>query len=245
MRLVDDLYAYLWPGLTEAEMRRYGNNSNSYVIAGVLPGGRHVIIDPGQVTNEAEQPCLDILESQMEADGLKMENVGLIVSTHGHPDHYGAAQAINARSPALVAMGKSEHEAMQRAWSQMFPPGARGGPQQLEADFYLQEGELDLGGRVHLNILLAPGHSPGHLVIYWPEHKVLICGDLVFYGSTGRVDLPGGSASLLKDSIERIAKLDIEYLLTGHQYGGPGVIQGTEKIQHNFEHIRRNVFPYL
>jgi hypothetical protein len=59
------------------------------------------------------------------------------------------------------------------------------------------------------------------------------------------VDIPGGSAEALKDSIERIAKLDIEYLLTGHQYGSPGIIKGKEQIKRNFEIIRRSIFPYL
>ncbi|MFQ5827177.1 MAG: MBL fold metallo-hydrolase, partial [Dehalococcoidia bacterium] len=102
-----------------------------------------------------------------------------------------------------------------------------------------------LNGGITLQILSIPGHSPGHIGIYWPEAKVFAGGDLIFYGSTGRVDLPGGNAGLLKESIERVSGLEIEYLLTGHQYGAPGILQGTEQIERNFAHIRRNVFPYL
>ncbi|MFQ5826735.1 MAG: MBL fold metallo-hydrolase [Dehalococcoidia bacterium] len=247
MRLVDNLHAYLWPGVSMAEMQTYGNNSNSYVIAGALPQGRHIIIDPGQVTNEARQPCLDRLVAGMEKDGLKIEDTGLIMNTHGHPDHYGASQAIRARSQALVTIGKTEHQSMTRLWKQMAEqPGmmAMRMPE-IEVDFYLQEGELNLNGGITLQILSIPGHSPGHIGIYWPEAKVFAGGDLVFYGSTGRVDLPGGSAGLLKESIERVSGLEIEYLLTGHQYGAPGILQGAEPIERNFAHIRRNVFPYL
>ena len=72
-----------------------------------------------------------------------------------------------------------------------------------------------------------------------------MAGDLIFKGSTGRVDLPGGSAQTLKQSIERVAKLDIEYMLTGHQYGSEGIIEGKEQVSKNFDVIRHQVFPYL
>ena len=95
--MLDNLYAYLWPGVSVAEMQRYGNNSNSYVIARALAGGKHVIIDPGQVTNEVRQRCLEKLVGEMAKDGLRVEYTGLIINTHGHPDHYGASQAIKER----------------------------------------------------------------------------------------------------------------------------------------------------
>jgi hypothetical protein len=59
------------------------------------------------------------------------------------------------------------------------------------------------------------------------------------------VDIPGGSAQSLKESIERIAQLDIEYIFTGHQYGSPGIISGREEIERNYDFVRKNIFPYL
>jgi len=244
MRLLNDLYAYLWPGLSMAEMQRYGNNSNSYVIAGALAGGKHVVIDPGQVTNEARQPCLERLIGEMAKDGLKIEDAGLIISTHAHPDHCGASQAIKKLSNALVTIGKGEEQSI-IMFSQMARQLLGTRDQGFEADFYLEEGDLKLNGGITLQVLSTPGHSPGHISIYWPALKVFIGGDLVFHGSTGRVDLPGGSADLLKQSIERVSKLDIEYLLTGHQYGAPGIIHGAAQVMRNFDSVRRNVFPYL
>ena len=244
MKLLDNLYAYLWPGVSMAEMQRYGNNSNSYVIARALAGGKNVIIDPGQVTNEVRQPCLEKLVDEMAKDGLRVEDTGLIINTHGHPDHYGASQAIKERSNARVTISKGEEQAM-KMFAQMAQQYGVGGSQETEIDFYIQEGELQLNEGITLEILSTPGHSPGHIGIYWPASKVFFGGDLVFHGSTGRTDLPGGSGELLKQSIERVAKLDIEYLLTGHQYGAPGIIQGAEEIARNFDLIRRSVFPYL
>jgi glyoxylase-like metal-dependent hydrolase (beta-lactamase superfamily II) len=66
---------------------------------------------------------------------------------------------------------------------------------------------------------------------------VLIAGDLIFYRSTGRVDLPGGDARALKASIERLSRLDIEYVLCGHAYGHSGLIEGAEEVRSNFEFL--------
>ena len=247
MRLADDFYAYLWPGVTMAEMQMYGNNCNSYLIANVVGEGKHVIVDPGQLVNEVNQNCFDWLVLEMEKDRITIEDIGLIIITHAHTDHYGAAEEIKKRSGALIAIGEEEYEFFQTARKQMsgvletmsfeIP--------EISPDFYLKEGELHLGLEIVGKILLTPGHSPGHIGIYLPATKMYIGGDLIFYGSTGRVDLPGGSARLLKNSIEKVAQLEIEHLLTGHQYGGPGVIEGKAAIRSNFEFIRRNVFPYL
>ncbi len=247
MKLVGDFYAYLWPGVTMREMQTYGNNCNSYLAAGVLPGGKHVLVDPGMVTNEARQPCLELLIEGLKADGLKIEDTGLIINTHGHPDHYGASEEIRKMSGAQVCIGEEEMEFLNMMVGELASVVKQMGIDfpTLHPDFYLTEGELRLGEDLVAEIIPTPGHSKGHLSVYWPAEKVFMGGDLVFAGSTGRVDIPGGSAKQLIDSIERIARLDIEYLLTGHQYASPGIITGKENIQRNFEIIRRSIFPYL
>ena len=230
-----------------AEMQRYGNNCNSYVIANALAGNKHIIIDPGQIVNEVKQNCLDKLSLEMKKDSLVMEDVGLIIITHAHSDHYAAAEEIKKMSGARIAIGKKEDEFTKTAGKKMIEmyeamgfkiPG-------LKPDLFLNEGDLRLGNDIVVQILLTPGHSPGHIGIYWPSQKVYIAGDLIFYRSTGRVDFPGGSAKLLKESIEKVAHLDIEHVLTGHQYGGPGIIEGAKQVKANFEFIRKNVFPQL
>ena len=247
MKLAGDFYAYLWPGVTMQEMMKYGNNCNSYLVANALHKNKHVLVDPGQVVNEARQQCLDKLISEIKKDGFKIEDVGLIINTHAHPDHYGASETIRKMSGAKVAIGKEENEFLKLAGGEMAKAIKSMGfdMPELHPDFYLSEGELRLGQNLKATIILVPGHSDGHIAIYWPSEKVLMGGDLIFHGSTGRVDIPGGSAEALKESIEKVAGLDIEYLLTGHQYGSPGIIKGKEQIKHNFEIIRREIFPYL
>lgn len=165
----------------------------------------------------------------MEKDGLSGTAIGLVILTHAHPDHCEAAAAIRERYGALVGL----HEADEATYKML------GG----KVDLYLQEGELLLGADkpMKLNVYHLPGHSPGHVTLYWSDQKVLIAGDVVFYRSTGRVDLPGGNADALKQGILRLSQLDIEYLICGHPYGHPGVIKGREAIRENFEFIMSNV----
>ncbi|MFC1943905.1 MBL fold metallo-hydrolase [Chloroflexota bacterium] len=247
MKLSNGIHAYLWPGLTMAEMQRYGNNCNSYLFANVLPEGKHVLVDPGQIVNETGQNCLDRLVSEMGKDGLAIEDVGLVIATHLHPDHYGAAEEIKGISGAMIATGEQEYQFLKEGQRRMAAATASMvfSIPEINPDFLLGEGELRLGPEMSVEVLLTPGHSVGHIGIYSQGMKAYFGGDLIFYGSTGRVDFPGGSAQMLKDSIERVARLDIDYLLTGHQYGGQGVLEGKEAILSNFDSIRRNVFPYL
>jgi glyoxylase-like metal-dependent hydrolase (beta-lactamase superfamily II) len=107
-------------------------------------------------------------------------------------------------------------------------------------DLQLEEGTWKCNGG-QLEIYHTPGHSPGSISIYWPEKKTLVCGDLVFQESVGRVDFPGGDGELLKKSIKKISKLDIEYLFPGHM----DIVRGTDNVRRNFELIERYYFSMI
>jgi hydroxyacylglutathione hydrolase len=219
MKIVDNLYAYVWRGKD--------NNCNSYVFAGALNDGRHVVIDPGHlVTPLYQESGLDRLIEAMDKDGIVGTSIGLVILTHGHPDHCEAAIAIREECRALVAI----HEADEDLY------GMIGG----KVDIYLDQGTLALGDgkSITLQIHHSPGHSPGHVTLYWPERKVLIAGDCIFYRSTGRTDFPGGDALSLRQSIEALSQLNIEYLLCGHAYGNPGIIRGRGNVLENFLYIK-------
>jgi hydroxyacylglutathione hydrolase len=222
MRLVAELFAYVWSGRD--------NNCNSYLLAGVLKDGRHVLIDPGHVTTPMlGEAGLQSLNDEMARDGIDPEAIGLVLLTHCHPDHSEAANVIRERSGALVALHQAEADVYSRF----------GGV----VDLLLGEGSLDLGTRspLQLTVFHSPGHSPGHMTIYWPREKVLIAGDLIFYRSTGRVDLPGGDARAMRDSIERLSRLEIEYVLCGHPYGHSGIIEGEDEVRSNFDFLRAHL----
>ena len=61
---------------------------------------------------------------------------------------------------------------------------------------------------------------------------------MVFEGSIGRTDFPGGDSSLLRKSIERLSRLDVEYLVAGHSTGDGAVLAGRERVAHNFQMVR-------
>ncbi len=219
MRIVENLYAYVWQG--------NDNNCNSYVFAGALGDGRHVVVDPGHLlTPSYGESGLETLYADMERDGLSNESIGLVLLTHGHPDHCEAAMEIREDKNALVAL----HKADESGYDML------GG----KVDVFLDEGDLEFsaGRIIRLQVLHSPGHTPGHVTIYWPEKKVLIAGDCIFYRSTGRTDFPGGDARSLRKTIDRLSQLDIEYLLCGHAYGNSGILEGREAVQENFQFIK-------
>jgi glyoxylase-like metal-dependent hydrolase (beta-lactamase superfamily II) len=239
VQIRDNLYSYIWQGR--------GNNCNTCLFTDLLRGNRpHVIVDPGFVTDELGESCLDSLIASIEGDGFKAEDIGLIINTHSHPDHCDANQALVQKTrreagikQALIAINQEEDEYRCTIGEKIYSLMGRK-PPQIEPFFYLGEGDLVLGGRkgIKLQILHTPGHSPGSISLYWPDNKVLISGDVIFYGSVGRTDFPGGSLSTLKQSIEKLSKLEVECMIPGHSTEFGGIIQGKERVERNFQAIR-------
>ena len=219
MKIAESLYAYQWRGSD--------NNCNSYVFAGVLQGGKHVVVDPGHLTTPSyHEPGLEKLFMEMSRDGIDGSRIGLAILTHGHPDHAESAIILRQEYGTQVAL----HEADEQTYKTL------GG----SVDFYLEEGGLkfESAESTRLQIYHSPGHTPGHVTVYWPAQKVLIAGDCIFFRSTGRTDFPGGSARDLQKTIARLSALDVEWLLCGHAYGNSGIMKGRELIRENFKIIK-------
>ena len=242
-RLSDKLFCYIWAG--------HGNNSHTYLFPNVLRGIRpHVIVDPGFIVNEMYEDCLSSLTDAMAGDGFKTEDIGLIINTHAHPDHCQATESIVEKSTrtdgkgrlnkAVVAMTREAEDYYAVAGERM---AAMFGMKAVKLDplIYLTEGALSLGRddrQIELDVFHTPGHSPGSMCLYWAEKKALITGDLVFNGSVGRTDFPGGSITMLKQSIERVSRLDVEYLLPGHSTEMGSLVEGKRRVEQNFRAIR-------
>jgi glyoxylase-like metal-dependent hydrolase (beta-lactamase superfamily II) len=216
MKITDGLHAFLWRDPTS-------NNCNTYLI----DGDKRILIDPGH------RHLFSQVEMELREVGLSAEDIDLVIVTHAHPDHMEAVEMF--AKPTLFAMGLDEINFL-RVMAERY----RGDPGILEPDFFLQEGELKVG-RNTFQVVLAPGHSPGSICLYWPEQKVLFTGDVVFNQGIGRTDLPGGDGRLLQESIRRLAALDAEYLLSGHGE----IISGAENVRANFQMIEQEWFGYL
>jgi hydroxyacylglutathione hydrolase len=232
VQLADGFYSYIWQG--------NGNNCNTCLFVDVLRGERpHVIIDPGHITNEFGENCFDDLAKAISDDGFKVDDIGLIINTHSHLDHCQANELVVRKSGAWVTLSQEEdefrHTSGERLNSMM---GAK--TPDFTPLFYLKEGELNLGAKnkVGLEVFITPGHSPGSICLYWPDTKILITGDVVFYGSIGRTDFPGGSLSQLKKSVDRLSQLEVDYLVPGHRTEYGNVIKGKTNVQRNFQAVK-------
>jgi len=230
MRIKGQIYSYPWRGR--------GNNCNSYLFA----GSKKVLFDPGHIVNEFREGCFNHLEKQIEADGFDLKTVDLILCTHGHPDHVEASGLVREKSGAQLAVHRQD-EFILNVLEQRYNTVATAGAPSLKPDFYLQEGELELGGAEGdlIRVIHTPGHSPGSVCFYLPEFKTLITGDTIFENSIGRSDFPGGNINELEQSVQKLAALeDVDLLLPGHM----GHISGVENVRRNFDRIRRTFFGY-
>jgi hydroxyacylglutathione hydrolase len=233
VKLTEYFYCYVWQGR--------GNNCNSILWPSVLRGEHpHVLIDPGHVRNELGEPCFNSLTQAMNNDGFKMEDVGVVIGTHSHPDHIEAVGSVVKKNAALFTLSREEDEFYQETGKSFFQAfGSK--PPQISPFFYLKEGDLSLGGRdskLMVKVFLTPGHSPGSVSLYLEEDKILISGDVVFAGSVGRTDFPGGSPSLLRQSIDRLSQLDVEYLVPGHSTEMGSILSGKDIVKRNFYTVK-------
>ncbi len=214
MKIADNFFIYFWNNPKE-------NNCNSYVIDGKVP----VLIDPGL------EQRVDNLFDRMREDGFDPNRIEVVIGTHCHPDHFTGSRRF-AGSNVKVALSREEEKFMIDEGSRWYSSQGKDAPE-FPVTFYLKEGDLKIG-KHEFEVFLTPGHSPGSLSVYWPRNRTLICGDVIFRGSIGRVDLPGGNGQQLKQSIEKLSKLKVDLILPGH---GPA-IQGSANVEGNFQLIR-------
>lgn len=155
--------------------------------------GTALIVDPGE---EADR----LLKA---VDELGIEKVEAILVTHTHFDHVGAVAPIARATGAPVYCPELEREVLANIMDYVPWPGF--GPfESYEADHTVAGGEtLELAG-MKLDVLFTPGHSPGHVTYAIRDERALFSGDVLFQGSVGRVDLPGGDWPTLLSSIQSL-----------------------------------------
>ncbi len=122
-----------------------------------------------------------------------------IVLTHGHWDHVGDVRILRDHFHVNVMYHKADSQLIEHPMSFPFPP-----PFHIEgcpADQYLSEGDSLRCGNTELRIIHVPGHTKGHIALHDALGKTLFSGDVLFEGSIGRTDLPGGNYDELMNSI--------------------------------------------
>jgi glyoxylase-like metal-dependent hydrolase (beta-lactamase superfamily II) len=154
--------------------------------------------------------------------------IGHLWYTHAHFDHIGGAGAIaDALNPLpLVALHPNDHVLWRAGGGgALFGFDIDPGP---EPTIDFNQGQILWLGSVEFEVRFTPGHTPGHCILYVPASHLCFCGDLIFAGSVGRTDLPGGSWEQLEQSIRtQVFTLpDETRLLSGH---GPETTVGEER----------------
>ncbi len=156
---------------------------------------RALIVDPGE-----EAPKL---LAAIEELGPALEGILL---THTHFDHVGAVAAIARASGAEVWVPELEKPVL--ADINSFVPFSGFGPfEDWDAEHTVQGGErLELAG-FEIDVIFTPGHSPGHVAYSIPDEGVVFSGDVLFRGSVGRTDLPGGDWPTLLESLRTLVEM--------------------------------------
>jgi glyoxylase-like metal-dependent hydrolase (beta-lactamase superfamily II) len=192
---------------------------NTYVVAN--DQGEAIIFDPGCYSKEEENSLTDFIEENELS-------VIAILYTHAHIDHILGAAFVQKRFSVPAYLHKLDHDTWNSVASYAHVYGFEGYQLAAVPTNSLEDGqELNIGS-FKIQIRHTPGHAPGHVIYYFEEDQFIINGDVLFKGSFGRVDLPGGDIEILKSSIFTILFQypDETTVYCGH---GPKTTIGQEK----------------
>jgi len=200
---------------------------NTYLV-GDADAGVAIVVDPGGRADEVARVA--------ERRGVVIRT---IVNTHAHVDHVSGAADLQAltgapfwlHADAVPMLETSPLQAAMFGLPPFEPP---------PVDALLTAGQVVQVGTLRLTVRETPGHAPGHVTLVGPEVTIdgrrapfALCGDVIFLGSIGRTDLPGGDYDLLMASIEReiLSLPDETVLYSGH---GPATTVGHERRSNPF-----------
>ena len=183
-------------------------DSNMYVY------GKEILIDTGYSPGYARTIVDHFIKYEI--------NLKKVILTHIHPDHSSNIDMFKLEFNADVCV----HKNIANKFSKY-----------KEKLIILNEGDyVKVNDDLQLKVIHTPGHSPGGLCLYDEKNKILFSGDTVFsHGNIGRTDL-GGDINQLINSIEKLLKLDVEYLCPGHM---DAVKNGNDHIKKSYEFAKR------
>lgn len=179
-----------------------------------------VIVDPGMYNGDEQNAVLKFIAEE------KLKPV-LLLNTHCHIDHVLGNKFIYDTYGILPQFHKGEEAVLNAVVAYAPQMGINYEVSPLPETYLPENGSISFGNS-QLELIFSPGHSPAHLCFYNKDDKLLIGGDVLFYRSIGRTDLPGGNHNQLISNIrEKIFTLpDDCKVYPGH---GPSTMIGSEK----------------
>lgn len=199
-----------------------GSMGNNTYLVGDPESGEAVVIDPSFDS--------EIVLTKTEQRGWKLTAIWL---THAHFDHIAGVKTLAEAFEPHLPVGLHPDDIplfQQGGGSRTFDIQIDAGPRPT---IHFEHEQVLRLGKNYLEVRHTPGHTPGHVVFYSAEAQVVFCGDLIFYHSVGRTDLPGGDlAALLQSIYTQILTLPPETrLLSGH---GPETTVEEESAENPF-----------
>lgn len=197
------------PGLIEEVAKNvfFIQSSDSSCNAYFLAGSPSILIDSGLSSNAG------LLKSGLAEVGFSPEDIGLILHTHGHADHFCAdslfpkARIRMSEFDALRISAKDSMFSCSESFGETFFP-------KIHSVF--SQNELIRLPPFNLQVISTPGHTEGSVCFLEKSLKLLFSGDTVFSDGVGRFDLISGSRQKLSASIQNLLRLDFKILLPGH-----------------------------
>ncbi|MDI6730416.1 MAG: MBL fold metallo-hydrolase [Candidatus Altarchaeum sp.] len=180
-------------------------NSNTYLLENEETKAV-CIIDPG-FTSEHLKRIISALNETKKFSGF-------IINTHCHYDHIANCEHFNGvkiylhRNDGEAVLEQNNEKILSYFFEMKVP--------KINSIEFVDDNEIINLGKTTLKILHTPGHTSGSISVYEEKTKSLFSGDLVFSGGVGRTDLPSGNFEQLKDSIDKILKLNFKTLYSGH-----------------------------
>jgi len=184
-----------------------------------------IIIDPGCNTSEEQHMLTDFI-AENELNPLRL------INTHCHIDHVLGNRFVSEKYKLDLESHAGEKVVLAACPQVSMMYGIPYNPSP-EISKFLEEGDFIEFGNQKLKILFTPGHSPASISLYSEDAGIVMAGDVLFQGSIGRTDLPGGDFDTLKASIEdKLYTLpDETTVFCGH---GPSTTIGFEKVNNPF-----------
>ena len=183
---------------------------------------RAVVIDPGGDLPEVERA--------IKRAGVSVDKIWL---THGHVDHVAGASDLKTNLKVSIEGPHKDDLFLLQHVAETGRSYGMWNASNVTPDRWLEEGDQVQIGELTFNVLHCPGHSPGSIVYFNPVQRLAIVGDVLFAGSIGRTDLPGGNYQQLIESIkDKLLPLgDDVAIISGH---GPTSTIGHERATNPF-----------